>query len=87
MTTTTIKIKDYTVQITGTFIEAEGDNFNNPFIPAHWEVYEILLNDEDIEPEYLANLLEITESELDNLFEYNLNKQDHLDWETNYTFI
>lgn len=87
MTTATFKIKDYTVQITGTFIEAEGDNFNNPFISAHWQVYEILLNGEEIEPEYLANLLNITESELDDLFEYNLNKQDQLDWEANYNFI
>lgn len=87
MTTTTIKIKDYTVQITATFFEAEGDNFNYEFIPAHWEVSEILLNNEEIEPEYLANLLEITESELDSLFEYNLNKQDQLDWEASYNFI
>lgn len=87
MTTTTIKIKDYTVQITASFIEAEGDNFNSKFIPAHWEVSEILLNGEDIEPEYLTQLLETTESELDKLFEYNLNKQDQLDWEASYNFI
>ena len=87
MTTATFKIKDYTVQITGAFIEADGDNLNYQFIPAHWQVYEILLNGEEIESEYLANLLNITKSELDDLFEYNLNKQDQLDWETNYNFI
>lgn len=87
MTTTTIKIKDYTIQITGIFYNADGDGFNDEHIPAHWEIYEILLNDEEIESEYLANLLNITESELDNLFEYNLNKQDQLDWEASYNFI
>lgn len=87
MTTTTIKIKDYTIQITGNFYKADGDGFNDEYIPAHWEISEILLNGEDIESEYLANLLNITESELDDLFEYNLNQQDQLDWEASYNFI
>lgn len=87
MTTTTIKIKDYTIEVTGTFIDAYGDGFHHEHIRAHWELSEILLNGEDIEHEYLAKLLQITESVLFEIFDQKLNKQDKLDWESSYNFI
>ena len=87
MTTTTIKINDYLITVTGTFIDSYGDGFHHEHIPAHWEISEIILNNEDIEPEYLAGLLGISEKDLDKLLEINLNAQDKIDWETSYAFI
>lgn len=88
MTTATIKIKDYTIQVTGTFQEASGKGFDSePYIAEGWEISEILLNGEDIEYEYLAKLLQITESVLFEIFDQELWKQDKLDWESSYNFI
>lgn len=87
MTTAIFKIENYTIEVTATFFEAEGDRYNYEHIPAHWEITEILLNGEDIEYEYLAKLLEISESVLFKIFDQELWKQDKLDWEYTYTFI
>jgi hypothetical protein len=87
MTTTTIKIKDYTIEVTGTFIDAYGDGFHHEHIPAYWQITDIILDGECIEPEYLANLLAISEKDLHKLLEINLNTQDKLDWESSYNFI
>lgn len=87
MTTTTIKIKDYTIEVTGTFIDAYGDGFHHEHIPAYWQITDIILDGECIEPEYLADLLSISEKDLDKLLEINLNTQHKLDWESSYNFI
>ncbi len=87
MTTATIKIYDFVITVTGNFIDSYGDEFNHEHIPAHWEISEILLNGEDIEYEYLAKLLQITESVLFEIFDQELWKQDKLDWESSYNFI
>ena len=87
MTTATIKIKDYTIEVTGTFIDAYGDGFHHEHIPAYWQITDIILDGECIEPEYLADLLSISEKDLHKLLEINLNTQDKLDWESSYNFI
>ena len=87
MTTTTIKIKDYTIEVTGTFIDAYGDGFHHEHIPAYWQITDIILDGECIEPEYLADLLSISEKDLHKILEINLNTQDQLDWESSYNFI
>jgi hypothetical protein len=87
MTTTTIKIKDYTIEVTGTYIDAYGDGFHHEHIPAYWQITDIILDGECIEPEYLADLLSISEKDLHKLLEINLNTQDKLDWESSYNFI
>ncbi len=87
MTTTTIKINDYLITVTGTFIDSYGDGFHHEHIPAYWQITDIILDGECIEPEYLAGLLGISEKDLDKLLEINLNAQDKIDWETSYAFI
>jgi hypothetical protein len=87
MTTTTIKIKDYTIEVTGTYIDAYGNGFHHEHIPAYWQITDIILDGECIEPEYLADLLSISEKDLHKLLEINLNTQDKLDWESSYNFI
>lgn len=87
MTTTTIKIKDYSITITGHFYEAFGDGFHEEHVPAKWEISDIVLNNESIDIDYLTELVQISESELDKLFSSALNNQDYLDWEMCQTFI
>ena len=87
MTTATFKIKDYTIEVTGTFIDAYGDGFHHENIPAYWQITDIILDGECIESECLADLLAISEKDLNKLLEINLNTQDQLDWESSYNFI
>ena len=87
MTTATFKIKDYTIEVTGTFIDAYGDGFHHENIPAYWQITDIILDGECIESEYLAKLLQINELVLFEIFDKELNKQDQLDWEASYNFI
>lgn len=90
MTTTTIQIKDYQIKLTAKYYHATGDGFNEPYEPANWDISEILLNGEDIDADgynYLCELLDLSELELDKLFTTALNKQDYIDWEMCQTFI
>lgn len=87
MITATFKIKDYTIEVTGTFIDAYGDGFHHENISAYWQITDIILDGECIESEYLADLLAISEKDLNKLLEINLNTQDQLDWEASYNFI
>lgn len=87
MTTATILISGFTILVSGTYYPQFGDGFNDPYEPAHWEVYESIYNGEDLDLEQLAKIFNITESELYKICSDALSEQDRLDWELCNSFI
>ena len=87
MTETTIIINGQSVLIFGEYYPHSGDGFNDPYEPAHWEVYESIYNGEDLDLEQLAKIFNMTESELYKICSDALKEQDRLDWELCNSFI